>query len=87
MTMSRRRTPTETPLEVRLPITPMLDMTFQLLFYFVIMFKPTPVEGQSPSICPGRKGPRQRNRPRSTRPTWRSRRSTPSSFGRPVAKS
>lgn len=27
-------------------VTPMLDMTFQLLFYFVIQFKPTIEEGQ-----------------------------------------
>jgi biopolymer transport protein ExbD len=55
--MSRRRTPhQETPIEVRLPITPMLDMTFQLLFYFVIMFRPTPVEGQIALYLPKEKG-------------------------------
>ena len=69
-------------------VTPMLDMTFQLLFFFVITFKPTPIEGQIALYLPREKGAEtQRDAPPSTRPTWRSRRSTPSSFGRPVAKS
>jgi biopolymer transport protein ExbD len=29
-----------------LPITPMLDMSFQLMFYFVITFNPMPTEAQ-----------------------------------------
>lgn len=29
-----------------LMVTPMLDMTFQLLAFFIITFKPTPMEGQ-----------------------------------------
>jgi biopolymer transport protein ExbD len=29
-----------------LPITPMLDMSFQLLAFFVITFRPSPTEGQ-----------------------------------------
>jgi biopolymer transport protein ExbD len=32
--------------EPDLPITPMLDMSFQLLAFFIITFKPTPTEGQ-----------------------------------------
>jgi len=32
--------------EVRIPVTPMLDMAFQLLTFFVLTFKPAPVEGQ-----------------------------------------
>lgn len=32
--------------KVSLPITPMLDMTFQLLFFFIINFNPADLEGQ-----------------------------------------
>jgi biopolymer transport protein ExbD len=32
--------------EVTLPITPMLDMAFQLLFFFIVNFNPTDLEGQ-----------------------------------------
>jgi biopolymer transport protein ExbD len=32
--------------EPDLPITPMLDMSFQLLAFFIMTFKPTPTEGQ-----------------------------------------
>jgi len=31
---------------IELPITPMLDMTFQLLFFFVLSFHPQAMEGQ-----------------------------------------
>ena len=31
---------------IALPITPMLDMTFQLLFFFVMNFNPADLEGQ-----------------------------------------
>ena len=31
---------------VTLPITPMLDMSFQLLCFFVLTFRPAPAEGQ-----------------------------------------
>jgi biopolymer transport protein ExbD len=31
---------------VTLPITPMLDMTFQLLFFFIVNFHPADLEGQ-----------------------------------------
>ncbi len=43
--MSRRKSK-EPPSEVTLPITPMLDMSFQLLFFFISTFKlPTGMEG------------------------------------------
>ncbi len=43
--MSRRKGK-EPPTEVTLPITPMLDMSFQLLFFFISTFKlPTGMEG------------------------------------------
>jgi biopolymer transport protein ExbD len=32
--------------EVTLPVTPMLDMAFQLLFFFITVFNPADIEGQ-----------------------------------------
>src|SRR3954468_2099831 len=32
--------------KINLPITPMLDMTFQLLFFFIMNFHPADLEGQ-----------------------------------------
>lgn len=43
--MARRRKE-ETPIEIAVPITPMLDMSFQLLSFFIITFKAMPTEGQ-----------------------------------------
>ncbi len=37
---------------VSVPVTPMLDMTFQLLFFFVSTFNYSPVEGQIPLKLP-----------------------------------
>ncbi|MFM7149559.1 MAG: ExbD/TolR family protein [Gemmataceae bacterium] len=37
---------------VTLPITPMLDMTFQLLFFFIINFHPADLEGQLDMALP-----------------------------------
>jgi len=34
------------PVNPELPITPMLDMSFQLLAFFIFTFRPAPVEGQ-----------------------------------------
>jgi biopolymer transport protein ExbD len=33
-------------MEVEVPITPMLDMAFQLLTFFILTYKPAPSEGQ-----------------------------------------
>jgi biopolymer transport protein ExbD len=33
-------------LEVEIPITPMLDMAFQLLTFFILTYRPAPTEGQ-----------------------------------------
>jgi hypothetical protein len=43
--MSHRRSAGEPGPEVTLPITPMLDMSFQLLFFFMATFNPTDPEG------------------------------------------
>ncbi|AWM41368.1 Biopolymer transport protein ExbD/TolR [Gemmata obscuriglobus] len=42
---TRKRTGTDF-VEPELPITPMLDMSFQLLAFFILTFKPAPTEGQ-----------------------------------------
>jgi biopolymer transport protein ExbD len=40
---------------VEVPITPMLDMTFQLLFFFIINYNPSPLEGQMDLTLPSDK--------------------------------
>jgi biopolymer transport protein ExbD len=42
----KRKRREETPVDVTLPITPMLDMSFQLLSFFILTFHPMPTEGQ-----------------------------------------
>lgn len=44
--MSKRRERGDPPQEVNLPITPMLDMAFQLLMYFILTYHPSAMEGQ-----------------------------------------
>ena len=44
--MSRRKKKKEPQIDITLPITPMLDMSFQLLSFFILTFKPMPTEGQ-----------------------------------------
>ena len=41
--------------KIILPITPMLDMTFQLLFFFIINFHPADLEGQMDMALPSEK--------------------------------
>jgi len=43
--VQKRKRP-EAPSEVTLPISPMLDMAFQLMFFFIVNFNPTDLEGQ-----------------------------------------
>lgn len=43
MAHGRSRNPA---VEVELPVTPMLDMTFQLLIFFILTFRPQAMEGQ-----------------------------------------
>ncbi|HEY1192024.1 MAG TPA: biopolymer transporter ExbD [Gemmata sp.] len=42
--------------EPDLPITPMLDMSFQLLAFFIMTFKPAPTEGQIMLTLPKESG-------------------------------
>jgi len=49
--MFRRRATTD-DVEPDLPITPMLDMSFQLLAFFILTFKPAPTEGQIAMTLP-----------------------------------
>lgn len=42
--------------EPDLPITPMLDMSFQLLAFFIMTFKPAPTEGQIMLALPKEEG-------------------------------
>jgi len=48
----RHRRPHETHTKPELPITPMLDMSFQLLAFFVITYKPATLEGQLSLLLP-----------------------------------
>jgi biopolymer transport protein ExbD len=42
--------------EPDLPITPMLDMSFQLLAFFIMTFRPAPTEGQIAMTLPKEEG-------------------------------
>ena len=54
-------------LEVTLPITPMLDMAFQLLFFFIMNFNPADLEGQLDMSLPD-KTEAQARRPEEVKP-------------------
>jgi biopolymer transport protein ExbD len=55
--MRRRRRQGTDHVEPDLPITPMLDMSFQLLAFFIMTFKPAPTEGQiAMSLPPAQEG-------------------------------
>jgi biopolymer transport protein ExbD len=43
-----RNHPGSNSIDPDLPITPMLDMSFQLLAFFIMTFQPTPIERQIP---------------------------------------
>lgn len=55
--MSSRRSVTDL-VEPDLPITPMLDMSFQLLAFFILTFRPSPTEGQIAVALPSIPGDR-----------------------------
>ncbi|MCX7700794.1 MAG: biopolymer transporter ExbD [Gemmataceae bacterium] len=44
--MSQERRPTAPDIAVALPIVPMLDLSFQILFFFMITFNPSKAEGK-----------------------------------------
>lgn len=54
--MARHRTVNTPPVDPDLPITPMLDMTFQLLAFFITTFNPTPSEGHLDLALPKMEG-------------------------------
>lgn len=56
-----RRRKAEAGLEVVLPITPMLDMTFQLLTFFIFTYHPSAIEGQMEFSLPASGEARARN--------------------------
>ena len=50
--MRRRRRQHTPATEPDLPITPMLDMSFQLMAFFILTFRPVPTEGQLALVLP-----------------------------------
>lgn len=54
--MSRKHKPGTDFVEPDLPITPMLDMSFQLLAFFIMTFNPAPTEGQIALALPKDEG-------------------------------
>jgi biopolymer transport protein ExbD len=55
--MPKTNRPGTDRVEPDLPITPMLDMSFQLLAFFIITFRPAPTEGQIALALPKEQGP------------------------------
>ena len=54
--MARHKSVQTPPVDPDLPITPMLDMTFQLLAFFITTFNPTPSEGHLDLALPKLEG-------------------------------
>jgi biopolymer transport protein ExbD len=54
--MKRRRNADPGP-EPTLPVTPMLDMAFQLLAFFIIIYRPSDLEGQMQLALPSKATP------------------------------
>jgi biopolymer transport protein ExbD len=50
--MKHQRRRGDAPLQVEMAITPMLDMTFQLLFFFLLNYHPHAMEGQMAMALP-----------------------------------
>jgi biopolymer transport protein ExbD len=55
MAHRRRRAPNR-PTDPELPITPMLDMSFQLMAFFILTFRPAPSEAQLALTLPKEDG-------------------------------
>jgi biopolymer transport protein ExbD len=51
------------PVKVEIPITAMLDMSFQMLIFFIMNFNPSDFEGQMDMALPVRMEPAARNEP------------------------
>jgi biopolymer transport protein ExbD len=51
------------PAKVEIPITAMLDMTFQMLIFFIMNFSPSDLEGQMALTLPVKSEPAARNEP------------------------
>lgn len=51
--MSRKHRGGEEGPEVEIPVTPMLDMAFQLLTFFIFTYHPSEMEGQMEMALPG----------------------------------
>jgi biopolymer transport protein ExbD len=60
--MPRRRP--EPDAKIALPITPMLDMTFQLLFFFIMNFNPADLEGQMDMSLPSEEVKQAKDKPK-----------------------
>jgi biopolymer transport protein ExbD len=60
--MAHRKVSNEATTEVELPVTPMLDMTFQLLVFFIITYHPSSLEGQMDFNLPATGAARATNR-------------------------
>lgn len=56
MLVHKRKRQATDHVEPDLPITPMLDMSFQLLAFFIMTFKPAPTEGQIALTLPKEEG-------------------------------
>jgi biopolymer transport protein ExbD len=54
--------------EITLPITQFLDMTFQLLFFFMATFNPSAIEGTMDLALPNEKAEAKANDPNKIRP-------------------
>ena len=72
--MGRRRKKRRSQSEVELNLAAMLDMAFQLLTFFILTFRPAPIEGQISLRLPppqardvGQGGAKARRRTRKTR--------------------
>jgi biopolymer transport protein ExbD len=59
--MAKHRLKEGPKIEVALPIVPMLDMSFQLLFFFIVTFNPGRVEGQMAMNLPTEGTPKAKN--------------------------
>src|SRR5262245_35604174 len=67
--MKKRRFPSSALPSVVVPITPMLDMTFQLLFFFLLRYNPNALEGQMEMSLPTPVEPKSQQQDSNTIPS------------------